>query len=48
VTSGSAANLASGTTATVTATYPLNLSVFGNKFSATNAVLEASTTELVQ
>jgi Flp pilus assembly protein TadG len=48
VTSGAAANLSSGTTATVTATYPLNLSVFGQKYSATNAVLQATTTELVQ
>jgi Flp pilus assembly protein TadG len=48
VSSGAAANLSSGTTATVTATYPLNLSVFGQKYSATNAVLQATTTELVQ
>lgn len=45
---GAAGDLTSGTTATVTATYPLNLSVFGNRFSATNAVLKASSTELVQ
>lgn len=45
---GAAANLASGTTGTVTVTYPLNLSVFGNKYSADNAVLSASATELVQ
>ncbi len=48
VTSGAAGNLAAGTTASVTATYPLNLSVFGQKFSQNNAVLQASTTELVQ
>jgi Flp pilus assembly protein TadG len=48
VSTGAAASLSSGTTATVTATYPLNLSVFAHKYSADNAVLEASTTELVQ
>jgi len=48
VSSGAAENLSSGTTATVTATYPLNLSVFGQKYSATNAVLQATSTELVQ
>jgi hypothetical protein len=45
---GAALNLASGTTATVTATYPLNLSIFGKVFSASNAVLKATSTELVQ
>jgi Flp pilus assembly protein TadG len=46
--SGAANNLASGTTASVTATYPLNLSVYGSNFSASNAVLQATSTELVQ
>jgi Flp pilus assembly protein TadG len=46
--SGAAKALASGTPATVTATYPLNLSVFGNVFSLNNAVLSATSTELVQ
>ncbi|MGA2535070.1 MAG: TadE/TadG family type IV pilus assembly protein [Terracidiphilus sp.] len=46
--SGAASNLSSGTTVTVTATYPLNLSVFGQKFSASNAVLQSTSTELVQ
>jgi Flp pilus assembly protein TadG len=45
---GAAGNLSSGTTVTVTATYPLNLSVFGTKYSASNAVLSATSTELVQ
>lgn len=45
---GAAGNLASGTTVTVTATYPLNLSVFGQTFSQSNAVLSATSTELVQ
>jgi len=48
LTSGAAAQLASGTTVTVTAQYPLNLSVFGKQFSANNAVLRASSSELVQ
>ena len=48
VSSGAAAMLSSGSTATVTATYPLNLSVFGQAYSASNAVLQATTTELVQ
>ena len=48
VTTGAAGNLASGTTVTVTATYPLNLSVFGKVFSQSNAVLSATSTELVQ
>lgn len=45
---GAAGNLSSGTTATVVATYPLNLSVYGKKYSANSAVLQATTTELVQ
>ncbi|MGD0628883.1 MAG: TadE family protein [Terracidiphilus sp.] len=45
---GAAGNLASGTTVTVTATYPLNLSVFGTQMSPSNAVLQATSTELVQ
>jgi Flp pilus assembly protein TadG len=46
--SGAAAQLATGTTVTVSAQYPLNLSVFGTRFSATNAVLQATSSELVQ
>jgi len=46
--SGAAGDLGKGASATVTATYPLNLSVYGNQFSANNAVLKASSTELVQ
>jgi Flp pilus assembly protein TadG len=45
---GSAKDLASGSTATVTATYPFNLSVFGAVFSQNNAVLQATSSELVQ
>lgn len=48
VDTGAAGNLSSGTTVTVTAAYPLNLSVFGNQMSASNAVLQAASTELVQ
>lgn len=48
VTTGAAGNLASGTNVTVTATYPLNLSVFGKVFNLNNAVLQATSTELVQ
>jgi Flp pilus assembly protein TadG len=48
VSSGAAGLLTSGSTATVVATYPLNLSVFGTRYSANNAVLRATTTELVQ
>jgi hypothetical protein len=48
VSTGAAGDLATGTTVTVTATYPLNLSVFGNQMSASNAVLQATSTELVQ
>lgn len=45
---GAAKDLASGSTATVTATYPFNLSVFGAVFSQNNAVLQATSSELVQ
>jgi Flp pilus assembly protein TadG len=45
---GSAKDLASGSTATVTATYPFTLSVFGAVFSQNNAVLQATSSELVQ
>jgi Flp pilus assembly protein TadG len=48
VTTGAAGSLASGTTVTVTATYPLNLSVFGQQYSANSAVLSSTATELVQ
>jgi Flp pilus assembly protein TadG len=48
VSSGAAGLLTSGSTATVVATYPLNLSVFGTRYSQSNAVLRATTTELVQ
>jgi Flp pilus assembly protein TadG len=48
VSDGAAGNLASGTTVSVTATYPLNLSVFGQQYSANSAVLSATSTELVQ
>jgi Flp pilus assembly protein TadG len=47
-TPGSAQDLASGSTATVTATYPFTLSVFGAVFSQSNAVLQATSSELVQ
>jgi Flp pilus assembly protein TadG len=43
-----ASSLTSGSNVTVTATYPLNLSVYGKVFSQNNAVLQASATELVQ
>jgi Flp pilus assembly protein TadG len=43
-----AASLTSGSTVMVTATYPLNLSIYGNVFNLSNAVLTASSTELVQ
>jgi len=46
--SGAAAELKTGTVVVVTVQYPLNLSVFGNRFSANNAVMEASSSELVQ
>lgn len=48
VSSGMAGNLASGSTVTVTATYPLNLSVFGTKYTTSTAVLSATSTEMVQ
>jgi Flp pilus assembly protein TadG len=48
VDSGAAGNLSSGSTVSVTATYPLNLSVFGGNYAASNAVLSATSTELVQ
>ena len=48
VNTGAAGNLASGTNVTVNATYPLNLSGFGKVFNQNNAVLSASSTELVQ
>jgi Flp pilus assembly protein TadG len=48
LTTGAAGNLASGTTAKVTATYPFNLSVFGKVYSQNNAVFSATSTELVQ
>jgi len=43
-----AGDLTSGSNVTVTATYPLNLSVYGKVFNLSNAVLSASSTELVQ
>ena len=46
--SGAAKDLASGSTATVTATYPFNLSVFGAVFSHPNSLLQATSSELVQ
>jgi Flp pilus assembly protein TadG len=46
--SGAANALASGSTATVTATYPFQLSVFGGVFSKPNSLLQASSSELVQ
>jgi len=48
VSTGAAGNLSSGATATVTATYPLNLSVYGEVFSKNGAVLSSTSTELVQ
>jgi Flp pilus assembly protein TadG len=48
LTTGAAAQLTSGSTVVVTVQYPLNLSIFGSKFSANNAVLQASSSELVQ
>ena len=47
-TGGYGGDLTSGSTVTVTATYPLNLSVYGKVFSQNNAVLSATSTELVQ
>ncbi len=43
-----AANLLSGTNVTVTATYPFTLIGYNTIFSQSNAVMTASTTELVQ
>ncbi len=48
LTTGAASNLASGSTVTVTASYPFNLSVYGQVFSQNNAVLKATSAELVQ
>jgi Flp pilus assembly protein TadG len=45
---GAAANLAGGTTATVTATYPCNLSIFGRNFMPNGCTMKASTSEMVQ
>ncbi len=44
---GAAANLAAGTTATLTATYPCNLTIFGMNY-APSCTLKAETSELVQ
>jgi Flp pilus assembly protein TadG len=49
VTPGSAAaNLAGGTTATITVSYPCNLSIFGRNFMPTGCSMRASTSEMVQ
>lgn len=48
VLTGAAANLASGTTATVTASYPCNLAIFGRNFMPNGCFMKASTSELVQ
>ncbi len=45
---GAAANLAGGTTASVTATYPCNLSIFGRNFMPNGCAMKASTSEMVQ
>jgi Flp pilus assembly protein TadG len=45
---GAAANLAGGTTATVTASYPCNLSIYGINFMPNGCFMKASTSELVQ
>lgn len=45
---GAAANLAGGTTATVTTTYPCNLSIFGRNFMPSGCAMKASTSEMVQ
>jgi Flp pilus assembly protein TadG len=47
-TTGYAGDLTSGSNVTVTASYPMNLSVYGKVFNLSNAVLTASSTELVQ
>jgi Flp pilus assembly protein TadG len=48
VSTGAAGNLAPHTSASVTATYPFNLSVYGMNYSQGGAVLSATSTELVQ
>jgi Flp pilus assembly protein TadG len=45
---GAAANLAGGTTATVTATYPCSLMIFGRNFMPNGCAMKASTSEMVQ
>ncbi len=45
---GAAANLAGGTTATVTATYPCNLSIFGKNITPSGCTMNATTAEMVQ
>jgi Flp pilus assembly protein TadG len=45
---GAAANLAGGTTATVTASYPCSLSIFGRNFMPNGCTMRASTSEMVQ
>ncbi len=45
---GAAANLAAGTTATVTANYPCNLSIYGQNFMPNGCTMHASTSEMVQ
>jgi hypothetical protein len=43
-----AANMAQGAAATVTATYPCNLSVFGHNYAPSNCTMTAQTTEIIQ
>jgi Flp pilus assembly protein TadG len=45
---GAAANLAGGTTATVTASYPCSLMIFGRNFMPSGCLMKASTSEMVQ
>lgn len=45
---GAAANLAGGTTASVTATYPCNLTIFGRNITPTGCTMNATTAEMVQ
>jgi Flp pilus assembly protein TadG len=45
---GAAASLAGGTTATVTVSYPCNLSIFGRNFMPSGCSMKASTSEMVQ
>jgi Flp pilus assembly protein TadG len=45
---GAAANLAGGTTATVTVSYPCNLSIFGRNFMPNGCAMKSSTSEMVQ